>query len=140
LDEKEGAFKVSAPRSDLDVRVAGVHMTPPMGLTSWASFKQVGQHVVVMGDMVLLEDQVNPVMSAALDNGLEVTALHNHFLWDTPKVMFIHIGGEGRADDLAHAVRKCMDKVKEIRTANATPVTSFAGAEIPATSKITPDA
>src|SRR5258708_5150656 len=103
LDEKERAFKVSVPRGDLDVHVAGVRMTPPMGLTSWASFKHVAQHTVVMGDMVLLEDQVNPVMSAALDNGLEVTALHNHFLWDTPRVMFMHIGGRGGAEALPAA-------------------------------------
>ncbi len=113
LDEKEGAFKVSVPRADLDVKVAGVHMTPPMGLTSWASFKRVGAHVVVMGDMVLLEDQVNPVMSAALDNGLEVTALHNHFLWDTPRVMFMHIGGLGSEEMLAEAVGKVFAKIKE---------------------------
>src|SRR5262245_12677733 len=79
LDEKEGAFKVSVPRSDLVVGAAGVRLTPPMGLTSWAAFKGGGKHTMVMGDMVLTEDQVNPVMSVALDNGLEVTALHNHF-------------------------------------------------------------
>ena len=95
LDEKEGAFKVSVPRSDLSVTAAGVRLTPPMGLTSWAAFKRAGAHTMVMGDTVLLEDQVNPVMSVALDNGLEVTALHNHFFWDTPKVMFMHIGGMG---------------------------------------------
>jgi len=113
LDEKEGAFKVSVPRGDLDVHVAGVRMTPPMGLTSWASFKHVGQHTVVMGDMVLLEDQVNPVMSAALDNGLDVTALHNHFFWDTPKVMFMHIGGMGTEEKLAEAVGKVFTKIRE---------------------------
>jgi hypothetical protein len=113
LDEKEGAFKVSVPRGDLDVTAAGVRMTPPMGLTSWASFMRVGQHAVVMGDMVLLEDQVNPVMSAALDNGLEVTALHNHFLWDTPRVMFMHIGGMGTEEMLAEAVGKVFAKIKE---------------------------
>ena len=113
LDEKEGAFKVSVPRGDLDVTVAGMRMTPPMGLTSWASFERVGQQTVVMGDMVLLEDQVNPVMSAALDNGLEVTALHNHFLWDTPRVMFMHIGGMGSEEALAEAVGKVFAKIKE---------------------------
>jgi len=92
LNDKEGVFKVSVPRADLKVTVAGVHMTPPMGLTSWAAFNKDGE-TLVMGDMVLLEDQVNPVMSVALDQGLEVTALHNHFLWDSPKVMFMHIGG-----------------------------------------------
>jgi hypothetical protein len=113
LDPKEGVFKVSVPRGDLDVRVAGVHMTPPMGLTSWASFKRVGQHAVVMGDMVLLEDQVNPVMSAALDNGLEVTALHNHFIWDAPRVMFMHVGGMGNEEGLAAAVGKVFSRIKE---------------------------
>lgn len=95
LDEKEGAFKVSVPRGDRDVRATGVRMAPPMGLTSWASFEHVGQHTVVRGDMVQLEDQVNPIMSATFDNDLDVTALHNYFLWETPRVMFMHIGGEG---------------------------------------------
>src|SRR5262245_54273632 len=95
LNEKEGVFRVSVPRSDLSVAAGGVKLTPPMGLTSWAAFKKAGKHTVVMGDIVLLEDQVNPVMSAALDNGLEVTALHNHFFWESPKVMFMHIGGMG---------------------------------------------
>lgn len=113
LDEKEDVFKVSVPRSDLSVIAAGVRITPPMGLTSWAAFKQVGKHTVVMGDTVVLEDQVNPVMSAALDSGLEVTALHNHFFWDSPKVMFMHIGGMGDAAELATAVGKVFAKIKE---------------------------
>lgn len=113
LDEKEGTFKVSVPRSDLAVNVAGVRMTPPLGLTSWAAFTSMGNHVMVMGDTVLLEDQVNPVMSVALDNGLEVTALHNHFFWDTPKVMFMHIGGMGTQQQLAAAVGKVFAKIKE---------------------------
>src|SRR4051812_32664146 len=74
LNDKEGVFKVSAPRSDLSVTAAGVKVTPAMGLTSWAAFTHANGHTMVMGDTVLLEDQVNPVMSAALDNGLEVTA------------------------------------------------------------------
>jgi Domain of Unknown Function (DUF1259) len=113
LSEKEGAFKVSVPRGDLDVTAAGVKMTPPLGLTSWAAFQQVGDHIMVMGDMVLLEDQVNPVMSAALDNGLEVTALHNHFFWDSPKVMFMHIGGMGDEATLAGAVGKVFGMIKD---------------------------
>jgi len=113
LDEKEGAFKVSVPRSDLSITAAGVRLTPPMGLTSWAAFKRAGSQAMVMGDTVLLEDQVNPVMSVALDNGLEVTALHNHFFWDTPKVMFMHIGGMGDAAKLAAAVGKVFAKIKD---------------------------
>ena len=113
LEKKEGVFKVSVPRADLDVRVAGVRLTPPMGLTSWASFKRVGRNTVVMGDMVLLADQVNPALSAALDNGLEVTALHNHFLWDNPRVMFMHIGGMGDGAKLAAAVGAVFGKIEE---------------------------
>jgi hypothetical protein len=113
LDEKEGAFKVSVPRTDLAVTAAGVRLTPPLGLTSWASFERSGAGAMVMGDLVLLEDQVNPVMSAALDNGLEVTALHNHFFWDTPKVMFMHIGGTGGEAALATAVGKVFARIKE---------------------------
>ncbi len=111
-NEKDGVFKVSFPRTDLHVKVAGVTMTPPMGLTAWAAFKLMDQHVMVMGDMVLLEDQVNPVMSAALDNGLDVTALHNHFLWDVPRVMFMHIGGSGEPEQLATAVGKVFATIK----------------------------
>jgi hypothetical protein len=113
LSEKEGAFKVSVPRSDLDVTVAGVKMTPPLGLTSWAAFQKAGDQAMVMGDMVLLEDQVNRVMSIALENGLEVTALHNHFFWDSPKVMFMHIGGMGDEATLAGAVGKVLATIKD---------------------------
>ena len=113
LNTQEGVFKVNVPRTDLAVTAAGVKMTPPMGLTSWAAFQQVGPQTIVMGDIVLLEDQVNPVMSAALTNGLEVTALHNHFFWDTPKVMFMHIGGMGSEETLAGAVGKVFATVKE---------------------------
>ena len=113
LDEKEGVFKVSVPRSDLSVRAAGVKITPPMGLTSWAAFKPAGDHAMVMGDMVLLEDQVDKVMSAALDNGLEVTALHNHFFWESPRVMFMHIGGMGPEENLASAVGAVLARIRE---------------------------
>ena len=113
LDEKEGVFKVSVPRTDLAVTAAGVRMTPPLGLTSWAAFKRAGDQAVVMGDLVLLEDQVNPVMSVALDQGLEVTALHNHFFWDTPKVMFMHIGGMGNEASLATAVGRVFASMSE---------------------------
>ena len=113
LDEKAGVFKVSAPRSDLKVSSGGVHITPPMGLTSWAAFTRSGAHTAVMGDIVLTEDQVNPVMSAALDHGLEVTALHNHFFWDSPKMMFMHVGGMGDEDKLATGVGAVFAKIKE---------------------------
>jgi len=113
FNTQEGVFKVSVPRSDLAVTVAGVKMTPPLGLTSWAAFQPMGTQTMVMGDLVLLEDQVNPVMSVALTNGIEVTALHNHFFWDSPKVMFMHIGGMGSTEALAAAVGKVFATIKE---------------------------
>jgi uncharacterized protein DUF1259 len=118
LDEKEGVFKVSVPRTDLAVTAGGVRMTPPLGLTSWAAFKRAGDQAIVMGDLVLLEDQVNPVMSVALDHGLEVTALHNHFFWDTPKVMFMHIGGMGDEASLAAAVGRVFARMSETAGGN----------------------
>jgi hypothetical protein len=112
LDAKEGVFKVSFPRKDIHIKVAGATMTPPLGLTAWAAFTQPGDHTMVMGDIVLTDDQVNPVMSAALNHGLEVTALHNHFLYDSPKVMFMHIGGMGSEDELATAVGAVFTELK----------------------------
>jgi len=112
-NEKEGVFKVEMPRSDLAVTTAGVKMIPPLGLTAWAAFTKAGTHTVVMGDMVLTEDQVNPAMSAALDNGLQVTALHNHFFWEQPRVMFMHIGGMGDEAKLAAGVAKVFETMKQ---------------------------
>lgn len=112
LDASENVFKVSFPRRDLKVSVAGFKMSPPLGFTSWAAFKPAGNQVMVMGDIVLQEDQVNPVMSAALDNGIEVTGLHNHFLWDSPKIMFMHIEGTGDTEKLAAGVGKIFEELK----------------------------
>jgi len=112
-DEQEGVFKVGLPRGDITATVAGVKMSVPMGLGGWAAFKKMGNTCMVMGDNVLLEDQVNPVMSAALESGLDVTALHNHFLWDSPRIMFMHIGGMGDEAKLAEAVGKVFAKIRE---------------------------
>ncbi len=113
LAAAEGVFKVSVPRTDLDVRVGGVRLRPRQGLTSWAAFQKMGDHAMVMGDLVLLEAQVNPVMSAALDAGLEITALHNLFLGDEPRVMFMHIGGHGTVDAPATTVGKVFRSLAE---------------------------
>ncbi|MDE2489774.1 MAG: DUF1259 domain-containing protein [Elusimicrobia bacterium] len=113
LDKKDGVFKVVYPRADIKETVAGVRITPAMGLTAWAAFTTTGRRALVMGDIVLLENQVNPVMSAALDHGLEVTALHNHFLWDSPRVMFMHIGGAGDQETLARGVGAVFAELKK---------------------------
>lgn len=130
--EAEHVYKVTQPRNDLPVSVDGWTMPPFLGLTSWASFAAgVKAEVMVMGDLVLFEDEVNPVMSAALDAGLAVTALHNHFFFDQPRVYFMHIGGEGSLEQIAQAVRAAFARQKEIRAANPKPANSFGSAFAP---------
>jgi hypothetical protein len=121
LNEKEGVYKVTFPRNDVKVVVDGWTMPPFMGLGTWAGVTETKNGAMVMGDTVLFEDEVNAVMSVVLDNGLSVTALHNHFFFDRPKVFFMHIEGEGNVDQLAGAVRKVYDKIKEVRAANPQP-------------------
>ncbi len=139
LNEDEGVFKVSYPRSDVKVSVDGTILPPFMGLTSWASFMPgMKTQAMLMGDMVLFQDEVNPAMSAALDNGLTVTALHNHFFYDEPKVYFMHIGGEGDAVKLAAAVKGIQDKIKEVRSKSPQLATGFGKQTLAATSHVTP--
>jgi len=135
-NEKENVFKVSMPRADVQVSVDGWRMPPFMGLGPWAAFTPHHSGAMVMGDMVLFQDEVNPAMSAALDSGLAVTALHNHFFFDEPKVYFMHIEGEGAVDKLATGVRAIFDKMKEIRAKNSQPASAFPGAPIPEKSSI----
>ena len=138
FNEKEGVYKITFPRNDVKVVVDGWTMPPFMGLGTWAAFiKGVHTEAMVMGDTVLFEDEVNGAMSAALDNGLNVTALHNHFFFDQPKVFFMHIEGEGGADKLAGAVRKVYDSIKQTRAANPQPKDSFGAALLPEKSSIT---
>ena len=140
LNKEENVYKVSFPRDDVKVSVDGVQMPPFMGLTSWAAFKPgTKQQAMVMGDMVLFQDEVNPAMSAALDAGLSVTALHNHFFYDEPKVYFMHIGGEGSGEQLASGVRKVLDRVKEIRGASPQVAKAFEHDALPAKSSLTAD-
>jgi Domain of Unknown Function (DUF1259) len=125
FNEKEGVYKVTFPRDDVKVVVDGWAMPPFMGLGTWAAFTEAKTGAMVMGDTVLFEDEVNAAMSAALDNGLSVTALHNHFFFDHPKVFFMHIEGEGTIEKLASAVKKVYDTTKTIRGSNAKPAESF---------------
>lgn len=136
--ESERVFKVSSPRTEVKVTVDKLQMAPFMGLTSWAAFTPgTDADLMLMGDLTLFQDEVNPAMSALLDSGLEVTALHNHFFYENPKVYFMHIGGEGTLDALATGVRKALDAVKAVRAASPTPATSFGGRDLPTTSTIT---
>jgi hypothetical protein len=134
-DVRNGVVKVSLPRTDLTVTVDGVRMKPFQGLTSWAAFARSGEQTVVMGDLTLAEDEVGPVMSAALDDGLEVTALHNHFVFDRPPILFMHIGGTGTTERLAGGVRHALDAMRAVRHAPA-PAESFGGPAVPAESTL----
>ena len=135
MNKAENVFKVSKPRTDIKPQVDRWTLPPFMGITSYAAFMPMPGGTMLMGDTVLLEDEVNPAMSAALDAGLEVTALHNHFFYDQPKIYFMHIGGMGDTARLASGVKAVYDRVAQVRTAQAAPVSAFPG-DLPATSSI----
>jgi hypothetical protein len=134
-DATEKVFKVSKPRDDVKISVAGRVLSPYQGLASSAAFMSMGRSTMVMGDTVLLEDEVDAAMSAALEGGLQVTALHNHFFHDQPKVYFMHIGGTGDARQLAAAVKAMYDRVAQVRAANPDAAARDA-ADVPAASDI----
>ena len=135
MNAAENVYKISKPRTDIKPSVDRWTLPPFMGITSYAAFMPIVGGTMVMGDTVLLEDEVNPAMSAALDAGLEVTALHNHFFFDQPRVFFMHIGGMGDTARMARAVKAVYDRIAQVRSAQATPASAFPG-DIPATSSI----
>ena len=108
----DGAYKFGLPRGDLKVTVDGVQVKPTLALGSWVAFSSPGQDAMLMGDLVLAEDEVSPVMLALEENGLQITALHNHVLHETPRVMYMHIVGHGDAVKLAGSVRHVMALTK----------------------------
>jgi hypothetical protein len=108
-DFKDNVLKVNIPRNDLKVVVDGVATPTPFGFGGWIALtKGTGGMDVMMGDLVLTDDEVNPVMSALLTNGLDVTALHNHFFFDTPRLYYMHVHGHGTASDLAMKVKPAL--------------------------------
>src|SRR5262245_57897082 len=111
-DYKANVLKVNIPRNDVSVTVANVKTPTPFGFGGWiAMTKGTGGMDVMMGDLVLLQDEVNPVMSALVDNGLEVTAVHNHFFWDEPRMFYMHVHGHGKPADLARQVKPALDLI-----------------------------
>ena len=105
-DYKDGVLKVNIPRTDLKVTIHDRPVPTPLGFGGWVALTRGdGGHDVLMGDLVLVDKEVNPVMSALLDNGLEVTALHNHFFWEQPRIFYMHVHGMGTAADLARRLR-----------------------------------
>lgn len=110
--QPDGVYKVSFPRRDLKVTVEGVELKPALALGGWVAFSKPGSGSMVMGDLVLAEDEVTPVMSSLENNGMQITALHNHVLHESPRVMYMHIGGHGDAAKLASAVKEAFALTK----------------------------
>ena len=104
-----GVVRVSFPRSDLNVVVHGVTLKPALALGSWVAFKRIADHAMVMGDLVLLESEVTTVMASLQQNGVDQTALHNHLLGESPRVMYMHIHAIGSAERIAKAVRTALE-------------------------------
>jgi hypothetical protein len=108
-----GVARFNMPRKDLHVTVAGTEVKPGLALGSWAAFHRIGDSdAMIMGDLVLTEDEVAPVMKALQDGGVEVTALHNHLNGESPKIMYIHMGGHGDPVKLAHAIKTAVELTK----------------------------
>src|SRR6267378_2802827 len=115
---KEGEYKVTVAQNDLNVMVDGFKIIPPMGLGSWAAFAPATEGAMVMGDIIVTETDLKPVQAEVIRQGLTISAIHNHFLRDTPHVMYMHIGGMGSEEKLAAAVKAVFEKVKEVRGLN----------------------
>lgn len=115
----DGAYKFGLPRGDLKVTVDGVLVKAPLALGSWVAFSSAGADAMLMGDLVLTEDEVSPVMLALQEHGLQITALHNHVLHETPRVMYMHIAGHGDAVKLAGAVKQVIAQTKTPAPAQA---------------------
>src|ERR687887_180820 len=121
-DYKANVLKVNIPRNDVTVTVANVKTPTPFGFGGWVAMtKGTDGMDVMMGDLVLLQEEVNPVMSALLDNGIDVTALHNHFFFDEPRIYYMHVHGTGTPIDLARKVKSALDLIGNATSRGAAP-------------------
>ncbi len=123
----DGVVRIAWARTDVAVTVDGMPLKPFAGLGSWAAFTPAPHGAMVMGDTVVFQDEVSPAMDAAFAGGLEVTALHNHFFFDEPKVYFMHVGGHGEPEKLAAAVKGVWDAIKNVRKEHPQPASNFPG-------------
>jgi hypothetical protein len=118
-DQPDGTHKFSIPRSDLSVTVDGVPVKAGLALGAWTAFRKMGNEAEVMGDLVLTEDEVAPVMQKLIASGIEITALHNHLLHETPHIMYMHVHGRGEAAKLAAAIHDALSATKTPQAAPA---------------------
>ena len=113
--EKNGEYKITVPQNDLSIIVDGFKIIPPMGLGSWVAFTPCGDTAMVMGDIIVTETDLKPVQQEVVRQGFSITAIHNHFVRNRPNVMYMHIDGKGKSENLAISVKAIFDKVKEAR-------------------------
>jgi biopolymer transport protein ExbD len=130
-DYKDGVLKVNIPRNDVNVSVDGVATPTPFGFGGWIALAKGDHGDVMMGDLVLTEDEVNPVMSAVLNNGLDVTALHNHFFYETPRMFYMHVHGHGTPADIAKRIAPALALIG--KTASTRPAAQASGRPIEGT-------
>jgi len=127
-DFKDQVLKVNIPRNDVQVTVAGVATPTPFGFGGWIAMTKASDgNQVLMGDLVLLQDEVNPVMSALLNAGLDVTALHNHFFFDEPRMFYMHVHGHGSSADLTKRIKPALDLIGVSTKGAQAPASSPAG-------------
>jgi hypothetical protein len=127
-DFKAGVLKVNIPRNDLKMTIRGFSTPTPFGFGGWIALtKATDGSDVIMGDLVLLQEEVNPVLSALLGNGIDVTALHNHFFWDDPHVYYMHVHGMGKATDLARQVKPGLDLIGHVKPEAVAPASGSGG-------------
>lgn len=120
-----GLYRVSLPRTDLKVRLDGIEIKPAFALGSWLTFKPMSDNtVMVMGDLVVTENEVNPVLKSLTETGIEITAIHNHLLRNEPFTMYMHVSGHGEPATLAAALRAGIEKTKTPPAAGAAPAAS----------------
>src|SRR5689334_662421 len=110
-----GEYKVTVPQNDLAIEVDGFKIIPAMGLGTWIDFAPSSDGAMIMGDLVLTENDLKPVQQEIIKQGLTITAIHNHFVRNHPNVMYMHVGGSGNLEQLAQKAKAVLDKIKEVR-------------------------
>lgn len=113
--ENKGEYKITIPQNDLDLRVDGFRIIPPMGLSSWVAFTPSPSGAMVMGDLVLTENDLKPVQAEVVRQGLDITAIHNHFVRNHPNIVYMHIGGAGPVPDMAGKIKAVLGAINTSR-------------------------